>query len=263
VSVVGHLLRGLGGGAPPSTLAVADNADGTGAVATISATGSGAAVTLYRAAAGGRPGPLIWTASGTRTGNGTIPAAVPVGPYWWYAVAVTGGGSAVSGLVYQPVTSGPPSPANLWDRIVDAAVVAIQGLALPGMAGVDKLRNQTLPKLAGFPCIVASCFGEAEVMLGGDAVADEIGYPVLVTIVNNTMNDAWTEDEELAWRGAIRGRFAYRRLDGVPEVTTCTPEPLPAVAPPLATPDSRRPGADRLDSKMVLRFVARVTRGAG
>jgi hypothetical protein len=265
------------------TLTITDSGNGTGATATVAGATAGAAVTVYRAPVSGLLGGAAWVASGSRVGSGAVSVAAPAGYYWWYAAAVDsagglalesggrrlieGGGiagaaTAVSGPVYQPVTDGAVSPANLWGRIIEAVAAGIGGLALPGIAGVHKHRRPSETNIAGYPCVVVTVFGESEVMMGGDAVADEMGYPVLVSIMANTMNEAWSDEEELAWRSAIRGRFAYRRLAGVPEVETCTPEPLPAVAPPAPQLANTRPGANRMDSNLVLRFVARIDRGA-
>ena len=85
-------------------LAIADNGDGTGGVATV--TGSvGALTTVYYATFSGSMGSLTWTSAGSRTGDGTLALSLPVGYYLWHAQTATlfsNTDSAVSGCHASP-----------------------------------------------------------------------------------------------------------------------------------------------------------------
>src|SRR5579863_8146411 len=82
---------GGGGSGGTITLAVTDNADGTGGVATISGNDDGTVVTLFASTFDGQLGPGVFASMGTRVGAGTIAVAPPLGYYWWYADGTAGG----------------------------------------------------------------------------------------------------------------------------------------------------------------------------
>lgn len=127
-----------GGGPPPTvavpTLAVADNADGTGGVATVSGGDAGALHTLYRAPFDtGNPN-LVFTSVGSRTGNGTIAAPGPTGSYLWRVVASLAGAEAASNLVLQALTShNDPAGGGVYWSILQSlqARLATMGLGIP------------------------------------------------------------------------------------------------------------------------------------
>lgn len=81
-----------GGGSPPATpsLSVADNGDGTGAVATISGSTAGASNTV-QAVSLSASGSVSWTDFGPRTGDGTQALALSDGRYLAIAVSAAGG----------------------------------------------------------------------------------------------------------------------------------------------------------------------------
>lgn len=66
------------------TLTIVDQADGTGATATIAGSG-GLAMTVYTQTFSGDLGAGVWTVSGTRTGDGDVDLSLAAGHYFAYA----------------------------------------------------------------------------------------------------------------------------------------------------------------------------------
>lgn len=88
---------GGGGSAPASpTLAVADNGDGTGGVATISGSDPGTTNELFYYPVDGSLG-NVWTSYGSRVSDGTIDVGLPAGEYLFYVIS-TDVGSATSNV---------------------------------------------------------------------------------------------------------------------------------------------------------------------
>jgi hypothetical protein len=144
--------------------------------------------------------------------------------------------------------------ADLFDRILDAVVAAVRGLALDGI-GANVFRQKVPDDLNAreVPLVLVGYLGEAEEYGGGDWRADVIGYPALVQAIDGTLreDDPQREAKELAWLGRIDDRLRYQRLDGVPEVTTCVPQPRAILeAMLLQAPELQR-------SSKLYRMVAR------
>lgn len=94
-----------GGGTPPAapTLAIADNGDGTGGVATITGSTAGSTNTVFgRRLDGARI--AAWTDLGNRVGDGTVALALTPGDYLFYVLSQTGAGTAASNLVHAQLT---------------------------------------------------------------------------------------------------------------------------------------------------------------
>lgn len=121
------------------TLAVSDNADGTGGVATITGA-SNKPLTLYRSAFTGTMGSYTWTTSGTRQGNGTItlssPGTIALGYYLWLALVPADDEVASA---YQNLSDA--ATQSVLDRILDAVKTRIVSLSLSGIASTSVLRQ--------------------------------------------------------------------------------------------------------------------------
>lgn len=219
-----------------ATLAVSDNGDGTGGVATVSGSTGSELHTLYRSPWTGATGGYAWTASGTRTGNGTItlssPGTIPLGLYLWQLVSATSG---ASGLVYRPLTAAAADTPEYYDSILTAVAATIRSLSLTGVDDVNVI-EQMVPSfwedVSEFPTILVTPI-DKETIPGVMNNTDDIGYPVLVAMVDKGNQDVTTATrlKRLKWRGRIMRAFRFQRLSGVPEVMTCIPEPGLVVAP--------------------------------
>ena len=187
----------------PITLAVSDNADDTGGLATITGADPLETVTVYSQTVDGELGTATWTSRGTRVGNGTIALTPARTYYWWKAegtVTLT-----TSNLVYQNLTSG---TAAVWYRCLTGTQTRIQGLSLSGIVNASVvIRKVTIdrylePTGVVLPAIViAPLNAERMNPLEGVNVRDDVGYPVGVTMFDNDAQALSTNlDRLLLWR---------------------------------------------------------------
>lgn len=246
------------------TLAIADNGDGTGGVATISGGDSGSTHTVYYQRVDGELGTSNWTSAGSRSGNGTV-AVAPTADryYWWYAKATSSGGAAVSNLVYQNITSGTES---VHYRCLLAAQSRIQGLTLSGIANgsilvqkvpmaLDALWGAS-PKTYQFPGIILSPLGSEKFSHEeGSNYRDTVGYPVVVAIFDADNRSLTANHAKyLLWRQKIERAFRNQRLPGVTEIERAFIEPGPIL-------DLGHWFANRFHSALTIRFKSYEVRG--
>jgi hypothetical protein len=256
--------RVASGATPPTapTLAMSDNADGTGGAATISGGDAGSTHTVYSQTVDGELGTDSWTSRGSRAGNGTVNVAPGNGYYWWKVVAGSSGGESVSNLVYQPMTSGTDA---VYERILTGVLSRIQGLALDGVANANIVirkvawdRDTGSGKAYAYPSIQLSP-GVRETInsLAGTNDKDDIGYPVLVSILDlDNQNQTTNRARNLLWREKIVKAFRNQRLPGVTEVFNCVVEPNAVVHA------ENWLNQNLWTSFVVLRFTSREARGA-
>lgn len=236
------------------TLSVADSANGTGGVATLSGGDSGATNAISVQAIDGELGTSTWTSKGSRTGNGTVSIAATAGFYWVRCVSTLLTETVVSNLVYQNFTSGTDA---VLEQCLEAVQSRIQGLALSGIANssvvVQKVpsdKNIVRPAV-----LIGPVGGESIGLPNGSNIRDDIGYPVFVGIVaaDNQDQEA-NRARNLLWRQKIRMAFHAQRLPGVSLVYTCGVETRDIVAPDWFA-------SMRFLSAMVVRCFAREPRG--
>lgn len=251
------------GGSPPAapTLAVADLANGTGALATISGGDSLAVNTIYAQPFSGELGAGVWSPIGSRVGDGNLTLSLAVGFWWVRCQAVTAGGAAESNLVYLRVTSGVEA---VMERILLAVQARVRSLALDG---VD-LNSILVRKVAwdrdlgagatfSWPTIQISPL-EQETMSpkAGTNLMDDVGYPVQVAMLSLDQQDqAAFRARYLKWREQIARAFRQQRLPGVPEVYSCAVEPNSIVDDAIWLRQQIWAGL------LLLRFITREPRG--
>ena len=211
------------------TLTVTDNADGTGAVATISGSTAGSTNTVYAQLVDGQIGSGTWTSYGSRSGDGTVSLALAVG-FWWILVqSVKSGSQATSNVVYIYVSSG---TAAIHERIMQAIQARIQGLTLTDVtSGNVIIRKVTTEQDVGtgktytYPCIQISPDGQERINANqGTNERDDITYPTMVAVMelDNLQNQSTNRARNLLWRERIVRAFRNQRLSGIPEVYTIT-----------------------------------------
>lgn len=241
----------------PATLAISDDADGTGGVATITESG---AVTnsLYAQAVNGELGTSAWTLIDTRSGNGTIPIASPdptaIGFYWWKVESSEG----ASNLVYQPITSGTEA---VYERILDAVAARI---TLLGLTDQTSRALGVYPRMLPdddtvvFPCVMATLDGVSESDVSQVMSKDDLQYPVRVSIIDkNPSRDNSRREMYLRWREKIARSFrGGQRLPGVPEVMNSSVQYGQVFDPKL-------PEYQFLVMQLSLVFTTREVRGFG
>lgn len=219
------------------TLAVADNGNDTGATATITGSDSNATNTVYVQAFDDELGTTTWTASGSRTGNGTVSLTLAAGHYFAYVLSELADESVASSVVYFVVTTG---NSAVHDQCLVAAQARIQALTLAGITSSNIIIRKipTDRDIGGdgtydFPAIVISPLGiENQPPSGGTNARDDVGYPVLISFLAADNQDLTTNRERyLKWRETVNRAFRSQRLTGVSEVYICRVQPGPIVSP--------------------------------
>lgn len=191
------------------TLTVADNANNTGATATISGS-SGGSVSVYTQNVDGELAAGTWASAGTRTGNGTLALSLAKGYYFTYALE----GASLSGLVYFQVTDGLDAVIS---RVFAAAKSRIQLLNLPCTQHVYDSQYANSP-IIEYPCVVLSTEGMRFTDEAALNNTDYIGNPVRCQIKDVCIKfDDAKRDTYRAWAQAIRRAFINQRIPGVAE----------------------------------------------
>ena len=237
-----------------ATLTIADNADGTGGVATISGS-SGGSNTVYSQAVNGELGTAAWTSRGSRTGDGTVAVTPGNGFYWWKVVT---GGSDTSNLVYQNLTDGSTA---IWNRLLAAVLARVQGLSLAGVAN-DSIISRDVPIDRGItpqgialPAVVISPVkNEIADPLQGTNQRDDVVYPVGITLFASGNANTRVSTDMLLWRQKIMKAFHNYRIAGVAEAISGFVEPGPHM-------DLSAWVANLKVSSLIYRCTCRQTRG--
>jgi len=234
-------------------LSIVDNADGTGAVATVSGSDAGSTNTVYTVAAGG----TLWTSRGSRTGDGTVALSLSTGYHFAYCY-----GSLVSGspALTPPtqrfaVTSGTQSVQERILLAVEADIRAIAPASLPGLPAAY-VRAQMAPNEVpiGLPGVLITPQA-TDPNVGTLNNRDDFQKPAVVMIVDRNPKEYVARmGTYLLWRERIVRYFISQRLAGVPEVYSCRFEPAPIFDPKL-------PAYEFLVSAFTLRFLTREVRG--
>jgi hypothetical protein len=216
-------------------LSITDNGDSSGGVATISGSAGGSTNVLYSAPYSGVNGSsMLWLELGSGTGDGTIPFS-QTGPQFFYLASNV---STLSPVVFQGITGA--ATGSIHKAILDAYVGRIQGLALSGLPAAN-VQARWLPRVpenvdgGAFPRVWVTPV-DAEGQPGILTGLDDIEYPVLVNIVDQSMQDYVRNlDRNLLWRQLIFSAFRHQRLVGVPSIITTDVEPKPIVDPAAFT----------------------------
>lgn len=241
------------------TLSIADNEDGTGAVATVADATVGTTNTVYYQTFVGQVGSGAWTNGGSRTGNGTVSLSLSTGHYLAHVKSVSGDSAAASAVSYFVVTS---TTEAISYQCLTAAQTRIRALTLDDVASasivVKKLplervkRNDTLT----LPMILITPARETTPE-SGVTTHDDYGHGVMVTIIDDDNQEstlAANLNKYQLWREKIMHAFRNQRLAGVSSVHTARIEPHDPVIPPAWR-------AGLFASALLIRFMSRETRG--
>lgn len=197
------------------TVTIADNADGTGAVATIAGSDALTTNTLYYSIFAGTVGAQTWVSAGTRTGDGTIAVALGVGNYLWKVVGTVSAAAAFA-TYYRNLTD--TTTKSVWDRALDCFVSQVQALNLSGVSSVNVVRRwlpryikdvDTLPQ-------VVICPVTSENFPGMMCNRDDVSYPIAVCYIAAQGNDyTANQTRNLLWRQRVSRIFRFQRLSGL------------------------------------------------
>ena len=231
------------------TLTITDQADGTGATATVAGSGGGL-VTIHTQSFAGVLGAGTWASTATKMGDGTADLALTTGHYFAYCDSA----GVVAPVVYFAVTDG---VASVCQRIEEAVQARLRLIGLAGIANADIVIRDvpTDRNLTTHPCIVVSPVrptmdGTASVLHKNDVVyAERVS---IFAVDNQSAED--NGDTYRLWIEQIARAFRSQRLSGVSEVFHC--EVVPGMTiPPLDWL------ANRYVGEVVLKFTARETSG--
>lgn len=243
-------------------------ADSNNALATATVTGgtTGRTAQLFYQLRSAQVGPVSWTSGGTAVFDGTGTASISVTPsgsygrYSWLAVQLDAGGTNVTNFsqsYFRPLVD--PVYRSVWDRCTFNTKETIDGLILDGIP-TTKTVAAWWPKILrnmspAPPAILIAPFASEDYPNTGVNDEDDVGYPVIVVMVDKINNDsAANMSRDLLWREQISRVLRFQRLAGVPEIYNAQIQPDVVVHP-----DAYANGL--LVSTLLFRFVSREPRG--
>lgn len=248
------------------TLTVADDADGTGATATIAGSDAGATNEAFTASFTGDTGVLsAWTSQGSIVGNGTIDLDVGTGYFFCYVQSSESGDEVATPPVYFVATSGS-------DAIMMKCLNGVKArLDLMTFAGIstDNIIVRMLPLDQGvgstqtfsFPAILIAPAPDAGLVMPfneGTNRRDDVQYPVVIAILDTLVRNKTVltdnQNRNYLWQQQVVKAFRNQRLAGVDEVYTTIVE-----AAQITNIQAWRKG--RFASFGIFRFISREIRG--
>lgn len=250
---------------PTLNLIVADAGTAT-AAATVTGGTTGRTAQVFYQKRTAQAGPQSWTSGGTGVFDGTGTATVNVTPgtsygrYTWFAVQLDNTGLEADNFsqsYFRPLVD--PTYRSVWERCVVAVKDTIDGLTLDGIdstrtlaAWWPKILKNMTPQP---PAILVAPFASEDYPNIGVNDEDDVGYPVIVVMVDKLNNDsAANMTRDLLWREQISRVFRFQRLAGVNEIYNSQIQPDVVVHP-----DAYANGL--LVSTLLFRFVSREPRG--
>lgn len=237
---------------------ITDNGDGTGGVCAVTGSGGGTN-SLYYASFDGSHGSYSWTLVGSRSGDGNItiasPSPVPLGYYLWQVINVTAGVTTVGPVVLGNLTD---ATTAVHYRILEAVRVGVNACALSGIPSAQVHRvwlPRVLEGLVTYPAVLI-CPAGAETDVSQLVGRDDVGYPVLVALVDKQQADnAANMPRNLLWRQKVARYFRWQRLAGVTEVQL----PTQIIPDQVVIPEAF--AKNLFMSAILFRFISREPRG--
>ena len=258
---IGYWLGETGTPEVPS-MTIADNGDGTGAVATISGTLTNSINTVYTQLVESIWSPPLWQTSASRVGDGTIELTLAPGHYLGYCLAEIDGGTVCGTTIYFTATAGTQSVKT---RILVAVQTRLQSLNLSGIALasiiVKKLpiaRYLAPTGTIAMPAAIIADVAAEDMPAKGTCQLDDVDYPIQVTLAEVDNQESTVEanhPQHALWRQQIERAFRFQRLPGVPEIINCLVQPSAPI-------DQQAWAKNYYASALTLRFTSRETRGA-
>lgn len=244
----------------PLTITIADNLDGTGAVATVAGSTAGSTNVVTVWGHSGAVGGLTSQATGSRTSDGTVALSLSNGAHFAICVSTLAGVSTVSSPVYFHSTTAGDS--ILW-RILQVTYATLQGMTLSGYSASDVYVSKLPfdPKSPGANQKRITIHPTREAIERKLNSHDDYTFPVMVAMIWPSNQDATTNQRiELNNRQLVENAFkitptkdVWGGAGTVPEVQDCIVVPGSVVLPEAF--------AQQLDvGAVVLNVVARLSR---
>ncbi len=246
-----------------------DNLDGTATV-TIAGADPATTVNLFKAPLSDGFWPLVWTAAGSRTGNGTV-AFGPYGYWWLYAAGTVSSLAALSPPIVVLASRAALGVQETAEATIAAKIQSLcplRGLSTPpGDLPADAvhrfpaLSDDIFPLLTTLPCVLVTPAPAPEGQRPTVNNKDDIGYPVNVTLLDRFAPHETPPPGGLSrpatltlWRQQIARAIRWQRLPGLPDMYTVEPEPQPILA-------WKPPAMDYCFSAITFRVWTREPRG--
>lgn len=223
------------------TLSLVDNADGTGAVATVGNATVGTTNTIYVADWSGGMVGATFASKGSRTGSGTISVSVLDGHHWAYVVSASGPDIAVSLVQGFRTTSGADA---IYFQILEAVQAKIDALAFNSIDKllIDSVTEQITTYVSKFPWNRNDMRRGIHITPTRETIervvnsSDDFAFGVQVTVVQASNQDLTTGiEEEMELRQRLIGAFqptpTQEPLAGVSDVFDVVIEPGPVFDP--------------------------------
>ena len=231
-----------------ASLTITDNANGTGATATI--TGSaGGANQVYVQNVDGELGSGAWTLAGSRTGDGTVALTLVKGYYWGHCLT---NGTVLSGFVYFKVTDGLDA---VLGRCMAAVKAQAQLLNLPSTQRIIDVIHADTP-IVQYPTTILTTEGARQTDEKSLNGRDDIGHPVRMLVKDLCLKfDEKKREIYRQWRQALFRAFHNQRLPGIPESIMNKVELGEITAASSAEP--------QMICELTIRCITREVRGLG
>ncbi len=228
----------LSGALGALTLTASDNANGSGLTATIAGSDAASDVAVWASPVVLGTNPLVWTSVGTRSGDGVV-AVARTGYQWLYATGLVSGGPALS----PPIMGlGSLAATAVYTQCRLAIQARIQSLTLASITTLPaaltagdvyvfpELDKVFFSLITSFPCVLVTPPPRgAETVGGGTNLREDIGHPVLVSIVDRVspLDAAARAPTYELWREQILAALRFGKLAGSSLVFIVKPEPGP------------------------------------
>ena len=212
------------------TLTITDNANGTGATATI-AGGANLTNAFFTTPVSGEIGALgTWTAAGSRVGNGSLVLPLAAGLHFvTFSFYSMGGDSQYWRPVLAVVTDG---VASVYYRILQAVQARLRLLGLATIQSANiVVREVAIDRDLTLPAVAIAPQRPAMSATGGVLGFNDKVYGVLVALYAADNQVHTNTDLYAKWMEQVENAFHNKRLTGVAEVITA--EVMPGDAIPL------------------------------
>jgi len=199
------------------TLTLTDDADGTGATATISGSTVGTTNAVFTSRWLGGFVNAAFTSAGSRSDDGTLALNIHLGYHWAYVSSTKAGeDGVVSAMGSVRATDGEDSD---WKQCMDGIVAKIQTLSLAGLlpanveGGKFPFDREGLDK----PAVLVGYIREAGITLVYSAT-DQVPLDFQVAVLKPNDQSNVIEDQYPKWREQIRNLFSPTTDTGLPAV---------------------------------------------
>jgi hypothetical protein len=238
----------------------ADNQDGTGATITVTGAGvSDVTVPYTQYFPGGLGYAGTWVEHSAIIGNGSLALSLERGHYFGHTILSSGGVDTISPVEYFNVTETEESTHYQILEAVQSRIIAVNLDEVGANVLIRKIPSErgNDDSTYSYPVVMVSPMG-TEQLRGGTNLRDDVGYPVLVSILARNNQDL-TEtnlNKFLLWRERLSAAF---RGDQQLQLTSLQVHKTSVEAGPVLSPTAV--WNNQFQCSLTIRSEARQTRG--